>query len=30
MKSFELDGSDSFWVVNGGLEFFEVVVEIEN
>ncbi|KAL2936878.1 SEC1 family transport protein SLY1 [Bienertia sinuspersici] len=30
MKSFELDGSDPFWVANGGLEFPEVAVEIEN
>lgn len=29
-KSFELDGSDPFWVANGGLEFPEVAVEIEN
>lgn len=30
MKSFELDASDPFWVANGGLEFPEVAVEIEN
>lgn len=30
MKSFELDGLDPFWVANGGLEFPEVAVEIEN
>ena len=28
-KSFELDGSDPFWVANGSLEFPEVAVEIE-
>ncbi|KAK9666680.1 hypothetical protein RND81_14G203100 [Saponaria officinalis] len=30
MKSFELDGGDPFWAANGGLEFPEVAVEIEN
>lgn len=30
MKSFELDSSDPFWVINGSLEFPEVAVEIEN
>ncbi|XP_057966342.1 SEC1 family transport protein SLY1 [Malania oleifera] len=29
MRSYELDGSDPFWVANGGLEFPEVAVEIE-
>ncbi|KAH9608648.1 hypothetical protein KSS87_012829, partial [Heliosperma pusillum] len=29
-KSFELDGGDPFWMANGGLEFPEVAVEIEN
>ncbi|XP_057516560.1 SEC1 family transport protein SLY1 [Amaranthus tricolor] len=29
-KAFELDGADPFWVANGGLEFPEVAVEIEN
>ncbi|EXC31558.1 SEC1 family transport protein [Morus notabilis] len=28
-KSYELDGSDPFWVANGSLEFPEVAVEIE-
>lgn len=28
-KSFELDGSDPFWVANGSLDFPEVAVEIE-
>ncbi|KAL9231898.1 hypothetical protein vseg_007060 [Gypsophila vaccaria] len=30
MKSFELDGGDPFWAANGGLEFPEMAVEIEN
>nr|XP_027088889.1 SEC1 family transport protein SLY1-like [Coffea arabica] len=29
MKSYELDGSDPFWVANGALEFPDVAVEIE-
>ncbi|KAI4297858.1 hypothetical protein L6164_037720 [Bauhinia variegata] len=29
MRSYELDSSDSFWQVNGSLEFPEVAVEIE-
>ncbi|CAO2817900.1 unnamed protein product [Amaranthus hypochondriacus] len=29
-KAFELDGADPFWLANGGLEFPEVAVEIEN
>ncbi|KAG6653603.1 SEC1 family transport protein SLY1-like [Carya illinoinensis] len=30
MRSYELDSSDPFWVVNGSLEFPEVAVEIES